>query len=59
MTDKEINLLSYLQLDQLLTPQNGYLKHLILATITHIPAGEVSLSGSSYTNHSQLHFFKY
>jgi hypothetical protein len=57
MPDKEFNLLSYLQLDQLLTPQNGCLEHHILATITHMAAGEVNLSGSSYTDHSKLHFF--
>lgn len=59
MTHKVINLLSYLDLDQLLTPQNECLKHHILATITHIPVGEVNLSGSSYTDHSQLQFFIY
>jgi len=59
MTHKVINLLSYLELDQLQTPQNGCLKHHIPATITHIPAGEVNLSGSSYTDHSQCLFFIY
>jgi hypothetical protein len=43
MTEKKINLLLYLQLDQLLTPQNGCLKHHMLATITHTPAAKVNL----------------
>jgi len=57
MKDKEFNLLSYLQLDQLLTPPNGCLECHMLAIITYMAAGEVNLSGSSYTDHSKLHFF--